>query len=173
MNNNKTKQLTETALMAALVFAATYVVRIPNPLTSGYSHMGDCMIFLAVLFLGRRNGAAAGALGAALSDLLAGAAVWILPTMIIKYALAFIAGTIIAKDPGSRTLQVAGAVGGGLFQIVGYTLVKVVLFGTKPALASVPALTIQTGIGIVLFFAISAALLKSRYFNVYQGRQNG
>ena len=51
MEDKKTKTLVMTALMAAIVFVATYLIKIPNPATGGYSHMGDCMIFLAVLVL--------------------------------------------------------------------------------------------------------------------------
>ena len=31
----------------------------PNPATGGYTHMGDCMAFLAVLYLGKKDGALA------------------------------------------------------------------------------------------------------------------
>lgn len=56
MNNtsNKTRELVKTALMAAIIFVATYAIRIPNPATGGYSHLGDCMIFLGVILLGRK-----------------------------------------------------------------------------------------------------------------------
>ena len=93
MTSEKTRGLTMTAVMAALIFAATYAIRIPNPMTGGYSHMGDCMIFLGVLVLGRRHGAFAAAIGAALSDLLAGAAVWVFPTFCIQFIMAFIMGS--------------------------------------------------------------------------------
>ena len=49
--NEKTRTLVMTALMAAIIFVATYIIKIPNPATGGYSHMGDCMIFLAVIML--------------------------------------------------------------------------------------------------------------------------
>lgn len=39
MTSNKTRELTMVALMAALVFVATYIIKIPNPATGGYSHM--------------------------------------------------------------------------------------------------------------------------------------
>ena len=78
MENRKITYMVYTALMAALIFVATYLIKIPNPATGGYSHMGDCMIFIAVVMLGRRNGSMAAAIGGALSDLLAGAAVWTL-----------------------------------------------------------------------------------------------
>ena len=78
MENRKITYMVYTALMAALIFVATYLIKIPNPATGGYSHMGDCMTFIAVVMLGRRNGSMAAAIGGALSDLLAGAAVWTL-----------------------------------------------------------------------------------------------
>ncbi len=165
MTDKKTKTLVMTALMAALVFIATYLVKIPNPATGGYSHLGDCMIFLAVVMLGRRSGAVAAGLGGALSDLLAGAAVWVAPTLIIKYIMAFIMGTIIKNHPESRKLQLAGSVAGGLFQIAAYTLVKVVLVGAAPAVASIPNVSIQTLVGVVIFMVLSS-LLSGRIVNL-------
>ncbi len=171
MTSNKTKDLVLTALMAALIFVATYLIRIPNPATGGYSHLGDCMIFLTVVLLGRRNGSIAAGLGGALSDFLAGAPAWILPTLVIKYIMAFIMGTVIKKNPESRKLQLAGAVLGGAFQIFAYTMVKVFLFGGAVAVASLPNVTIQTTFGIVIFFvlyqAFSGTLLK--LFNKNKG----
>jgi uncharacterized membrane protein len=158
MVNNKTREMVTTALMAALIFVATFLIKIPNPATGGYSHMGDCMIFLAVVFLGRKNGSMAAGIGGALSDFLAGAPIWILPTFIIKYIMAFIMGTIIKKQPESKKLQLIGATVGGIFQIIGYTLAKIVLIGVAPALMSVPNVSIQTLVGIVLFSALYTVL---------------
>ena len=158
MVNNKTREMVTTALMAALIFVATFLIKIPNPATGGYSHMGDCMIFLAVVFLGRKNGSMAAGIGGALSDFLAGAPIWILPTFIIKYIMAFIMATIIKKQPESKKLQLIGATVGGIFQIIGYTLAKILLIGVAPALMSVPNVSIQTAVGIVLFIALYTAL---------------
>lgn len=160
MTDKRTKQIATTALMAALVFVATYLIKIPNPATGGYSHMGDCMIFLGVVILGRRNGAIAGALGGALSDMLSGAAVWILPTLVIKFIMAVIMGTLIKPGRNSRKLQIAGSVLGGVFQIGAYTAVKAVLLEPKVALASLPNVTIQTTVGIVLFIVLVSVLSK-------------
>ena len=60
----KTKDLTKMGLMAALVFFGTFFIKIPS--ISGYTHLGDCMIFVSVLILGWRKGAVAGGIGAAL-----------------------------------------------------------------------------------------------------------
>lgn len=72
--------------------------------------------------------------------------------------MAFIMGTIIIAKPESKKFQIIGAAIGGLFQIIGYTLAKILLIGVAPALMSIPNISIQTLIGIVLFVALSAAL---------------
>lgn len=158
MASSKTKDMVMTALMAAIIFVATYLIRVPNPATGGYSHLGDCMIFLAVVLLGRKNGSAAAAIGGAFSDFLAGAAIWILPTLVIKYIMAFIMGTIIMASPANKKLQLTGAITGGIFQIIAYTLVKIVLIGKEAAIVSIPNVSIQTVFGIVIFMILSAAL---------------
>lgn len=158
MTSQKTKNVVITSLMAAIIFVATYIIRIPNPATGGYSHLGDCMIFLAVILLGRKNGSLAAGIGGALSDFLAGAPIWILPTLIIKYIMAFIMGTIVKSNPESKKLQLTGAVTGGIFQIIAYTFVKIVLISKEAAILSIPNVTLQTVFGIVVFMVISSTL---------------
>ena len=101
----------------SLIFVGTFSIRIPNPATGGYFHMGDSMIFLSVLILGKRDGAFAGALGGALADLLCSAAIWIGPTLIIKFIMAWIMGIIWEQYPS----KIISAIGGGVFQIIAYT----------------------------------------------------
>ena len=43
------RSITFTAVMAALVFVFTYTFKIP--FVNGYTHIGDSMIFLAIVFL--------------------------------------------------------------------------------------------------------------------------
>ena len=163
MNNtsNKTRELVKTALMAAIIFVATYAIRIPNPATGGYSHLGDCMIFLGVILLGRKNGSIAAGIGGALSDFLAGVPLWILPTLIIKFIMGYIMGSIIHLNPTSKKLQMIGSISGGLFQIIAYTIVKIVLIGFEPAILSIPNIFLQTGFGITIFMLMSVALTKT------------
>ena len=94
-SRSKVYTLMLTGLMAAVVLAATSVFRIPVPATNGYVHLGDAMIFVAVLILGRRNGTIAGATGSALADLLGGYAHWVPWTFAIKGLMAFIFGTLL------------------------------------------------------------------------------
>ena len=57
----KVKNLCETALFIAIVFLGVFIIKFPGPF--GYAHIGDSMIFLSVLMLGGKRGAAAGGTG--------------------------------------------------------------------------------------------------------------
>ena len=137
-------------LMSALVFVGTYFFKIPSAF--GYTHLGDCMIILTVCLFGTRRGVLAGAIGAGLSDFLGGYAVWVLPTMLLKGLWAFIAGTIAYKLlPNFKVfLALSGAIVGGIAHIIGYTLVKIPLYGTVVAFGEMFTLSMQTIAGIVL-----------------------
>ena len=93
----RTNKLVFTALMTCLVLLGTILFRIPIPMTQGYVHLGDAMIYIAVLLLGKKQGAAAAALGSSLGDILGGFAFWAPWTFIIKFAMAYIAGSLIEK----------------------------------------------------------------------------
>ena len=86
------RPLTYTALMTAFVFVTTSIVKIPIPFTNGYIHAGDMSIFIGAILLGPLYGAFLGGVGSALADFLGGYAQWILPTLIIKAIMGYIAG---------------------------------------------------------------------------------
>lgn len=146
-----TRSIAAAAMMAVLVFIGTFFFKIPVAVTEGYIHLGDCMIILGVLFLGWKKGAAAGAAGAALADLFGGYVHWVLPTLVIKAALAVIMGFFLrVRLPGKRYTWVVGAALGGIVQVVGYALAEVFFYGPAPALAGAPGNILQTAAGIVL-----------------------
>ena len=43
------KRIVRIAMMAALIFAGTYTFKIPIAITGGYTHLGDCAIFVGGL----------------------------------------------------------------------------------------------------------------------------
>lgn len=88
------RTLTYGSLMMALVFIATYSIRIPIPFTQGYIHPGDSMIFVASILFGWRFGALVGGFGSALADILGGYAHWAFPTLVIKALMGGLAGWI-------------------------------------------------------------------------------
>lgn len=157
------KQTTKIAMMAAIIFVCTYTFKIPIAITGGYTHLGDCAIFVGVMVLGRKRGAVAAALGAALADLIGGFLLWVVPTFVIKGCMAFVMGTVVEKVlPERRENWLIGAVLGGICQIVGYQLVKIVLISPAAALATIPTITMQTISGIVIAAIVISVLQSSR-----------
>lgn len=163
MRNRQIEEMVKTALFIAIIYVLTYTFKIPVSITNGYTHLGDCAIFLAVVLLGRKNGTIAGACGAALADLLGGFAIWVVPTFVIKGIMAFTMGTVIEKLlPGKKVNWLVGACAGGVLQIVGYTAVKVPMVGFKPALLTIPGITLQTGVGIVVSGVLITVLSQTK-----------
>lgn len=154
-----TKDIVIVGMMAALVFVGTYFFKIPT--TFGYTHLGDCMLIFAVCMFGTKRGALAGAIGAGLSDLLGGYAVWVVPTMLFKAAWAVIMGVIAYKVLSKfKYGWLAGAFVGGIVHIILYTVIKIPLFGMEYAIARIPVISGQTLCGIVIGSALYASLAR-------------
>lgn len=171
--NDRIKSIAEIGLFIAIVFIGVYIIKIPSP--SGYSHIGDSMIFLAVLFLGTKKGAVASGIGAALADVLGGYIVWALPTLLFKALMAFVMGTMISRKVfglHGRALWIVSAVCGGICQSICYTLVRAVIYGPVMAVASIGGLTFQVISGVIIALVLSEALgrtsLKKEFaFNIF------
>lgn len=173
MRDLKIQTMVKTALMMALVYIFTTVFKIPTPLTGGYTHLGDCMIFLGVLLLGRKNGTIAAAFGAAMADLLGGYVVYVIPTLIIKGIMAFTMGTFVEKlMPKKKLNWLIGAVCGGLLQVLGYAVVETILYGVAAAAASVPANLGQTFTGIIIASVIILALSKANVLKKLEAKNS-
>lgn len=171
-NNDKTNKLVLTALMVCLVLLATYIIKIPSPFTQGYVHLGDTMIFLSVLLLGKKGGAAAAGLGSALADLMGGYAAYAPWTFIIKGLMAFIMGMFIeimlkkkkhhVKIGSVPLIEIFGMVIAGFVMVVGYVLVDGVFAGNLLAgLLGAPFNVGQFAVGLVLATILAMALYKT------------
>lgn len=178
---NKQNNLTNlvlTALMMCLVMVGTMFIRIPTPLTQGYVHPGDSMIFLAVLILGKKNGSMAAGIGSALADILGGYAYFAPWTLIVKFLMAFVMGFFIEKVHGRNNekefrLTVVDAIGmalGGAVMAFGYFVVETVMYGNAVTAAmEIPANVGQFVTGMVIACVLAAALYKTparKYFAV-------
>lgn len=161
IQNTKTKDLTKMAMLAALIFFGTYFIKIPG--INGYTHFGDCMIFIAVLIVGTKKGALSAAVGASLADLIGGYMQWIIPTFFIKAIMATIMGVITEKVfPNLKFGWLIGALCGGVLQVAGYTLVRIPLYGLAFAIAELPGIIFQTLSGIILSTVIITVLSESK-----------
>lgn len=171
-NNDRTGKLVLTALMVCLVLLATYIIKIPSPFTQGYVHLGDTMIFLSVLLLGKKGGAAAAGLGSALADLMGGYAAYAPWTFIIKGLMAFIMGVFIemmlkkkkhhVKIGSVPLIEILGMVIAGIVMVVGYAIVDGVFAGNMLAgLLGAPFNVGQFAVGLVLATILAMALYKT------------
>ena len=154
------KDITKIAIMAALVFIATFLIKIPS--LNGYTHIGDSMVIISALILGKKKGALAAGLGAALCDLLSGYMQYVIPTFLIKAIMVLIIATI-SENLINKTkfAWIFGAIIGSTFQVIGYYLVEDILYGFAGALASVPANIIQSIVGITLAVILATVFEKS------------
>ena len=96
MENNissiKTIDIVQIGLMAAITFVAAAVIHVPTFM--GVLHLGDSMIFLSAILLGRKKAAISSSVGMCLFDLVSGYTIWAPFTLVIKGVMAYVAGTI-------------------------------------------------------------------------------
>lgn len=165
----KTTQIVMTAMMMGLVLLMTYIIRVPIPATEGYIHLGDCMIFMAVLILGWKWGAVAAGLGSALADLLGGYAYYAPITLVVKAAMAAVVGLFTEaalrkgfSRNGIRVMEVVGMALGGLVMCAGYYVAESIMYGNwLLPVASIPMNILQFVVGMVLATILATALYKT------------
>lgn len=154
----QTRALVMTALLAALSCVATLVIRIPSP-TGGYMNLGDTVVLLGAYLLGAGYGAAAGAIGPALADLISGYPVYVPATLAIKALMALMAAAIYhacGKKPWSLVLASLCA---EVWMVAGYWLYDGFLMRSLVgSLAGVPSNLVQGALGIAASTVLAVAL---------------
>ena len=158
-----TQELVFTALMTALVFVATYLPHIPIPL--GYAHLGDAVIFLLALLAPRRSALFAACIGSALADLLGGFALWIVPTLVIKFVMAEIIYRVARRGDriATRMSIITALLLSSLWMAAAYTLAGAVLYASLSAgLASSPGLLMEGIVNAVLALLL-LPMLRERF----------
>lgn len=177
----KTNKLVLTALMMCLVLLATIAIRIPSPFTQGYIHLGDALIYISVLLLGKKNGAVAAGFGSAMADLLGGYAAYAPWTLCVKALMAFIMGMFIetamkkkknsVKIAGVPLVKILGMVIAGEVMALGYCLIDGAFAGNMLAgILGIPFNVIQFGVGMVLALMVAMALYKTPAKNLFAYR---
>ena len=162
---DNTQRLVMTALMASLVMLGTVLLRIPVPMTQGYVHLGDAVIYTGVILLGRRNGTIAAALGSVLADVLGGYVMWAPWTLLIKAAMAASAGTFAertgAGDAGAERYRlITGMALGGLIMCAGYFIAEGIMYGNWPAaMLGIPWNVGQAAVGMAVSLMIVKKIL--------------
>jgi len=133
------------AMMVAVTAAATFIIRIPNPM-GGYFNLGDVAVFAVALVFNPLVGGLAGGIGSAIADLI-GFPIFTIPTLIIKGLEGLLASAISNKKSAVRDLLAAFVAGSEM--VIGYFLVEyfVLQWGLGGALAEIPGNIVQVLVG--------------------------
>ncbi len=153
---NKTKKITLSGIFAALIFLATaYLLHIPTG--TGYVHLGDTFIFLAACILPLHYAMMAAVIGAGLADLVSGAVIWIIPTIIIKPLMVLIFFKKQKNIINKRNIIVA--IIACFIGIIGYLIAEIILFmDIRVAILGIPMGLIQP-IGSFIGFIIIGKII--------------
>lgn len=175
MKQSKIFKLCLTGLLAAMIAVFTAFVKIPTGINNGYLHFGDSMIYLAGCIVGP-FGIISAAIGGALADILAGAAMWAVPTAIIKAfnCLPFVlASRIYKKKNGEQkivnTYTVLMTVVSAFVTVFGYLLAESLLYSFPTALTSVPFSLVQSAGSAIIFVLIGKALDGVKIYKRFGG----
>ena len=164
MKDSKIRKLVMAALLAALTYVATTVIKIPTP-TGGYVHPGDGMVLLSGWLLGPWWGGAAAGIGSMLVDLLGGYASFVPGTLVIKFTMAVAAAYIfeaMRERSGKLAAQLIGGAAAEIIMVLGYFGYASLWLGKGlAAAASIPGNLVQGVFGIAAGIAVYAVLDRS------------
>ncbi len=157
-----TKELTITAVLAALTFVITRSIQIPIPL--GYFNVGNSIILLGCLLVPLPLGTLAGSIGSALADLTS-FPLYTLPTLVIK-ALMPVVFYLISSIPTKKyKLYIPAVAISTLIPLFGYTLTGAFFEHSLAAgMAQFPGLLIEYAANLAIFVLLYRPVLhlKSR-----------
>lgn len=164
----KKKLVLAGLLTAMMVFTTAYILHIPT-VGGGYVHLGDTVLYLAASLLPAPYAVAVGAIGGALADLLSGAAVWAVPTLIIKgvMVIPFTAKNerILCRRNGWAPLLA------GLIGVAGYFVAEAAILllsgasmgaAVSAALLAAPFNGVQELVSGIAYILLAAALDRLR-----------
>jgi uncharacterized membrane protein len=166
MEAKKLHKLITAALLCALCFCATSLLKIP--FLFGYIHLGDCFCLLSGWLLGPLYGAISAGVGSALADLAAGYPTYIPVTFLIKAVMALLA-YYLCKKKGTLPYRIAAAVLCELFMVAGYFIYECLLYGVAGALPAVTGNLLQAAGGVVtavILWQILIPVLKKSGFKL-------
>ena len=168
-----TREMVLMGLMIALIYLAGSIIKVPS--VGGFVHIGDCMVFLSVIVLGKKKGSIASGLGMLLVDILGGYYFWAPFTLLIKGGMAYIAGEILEKmsESNETTRYITSFLISGIFMVVAYFFSGVIIAGLLTekigliqglvyASKDIIGNMVQVGTGIVIALPLSAIIIKAK-----------
>jgi uncharacterized membrane protein len=156
--------LTLNGLLIALVFVFTMFIqiRLPISVNGGLIHLGNIPLVVAAIVFGRKKGAAAGAFGMALFDLLSGWALWAPFTFVVRGLMGYIIGGISGIKKGqSWLLNLLAILAGGAVMIIGYYFTEVIIYHNWiTPLSSIPGNAVQVVSALLIGLPLATTVGK-------------
>lgn len=167
MRNKKSiLNIAYTAVFSAIIMLFTALIKISTGLGEGYIHLGDSVIYLCACVLPFPYCIIAAALGGALADVLAGFAIWSVPTAIIKMLIALPFALVCKKNNSNRILNKKTSLMpamSGIISIVGYFVAECILYSVASATLSIFGNIIQAMGSAIVFYIMAIALDKTNF----------
>ncbi len=147
--NYQLRKLVFAGLFAAIIFVGISVLRIPLPAVVGrpFIHFGNTLTILAVMYLGFGYGAAAGAIGLGLFDILNGYAATAWLTVIEAIILAAVVSVVFRMldyDEDHLTTLFIVSLAAGIIKLItswGTGIIEALMVGTTLKVAVIGAFT--------------------------------
>ncbi|MFL0196649.1 ECF transporter S component [Clostridium sp. WILCCON 0269] len=172
LNNFKVRDMVQVALMAAITYIATAIINIPTGVIfKGVVHLGDSMVLLGAILLGKKKGFFSAAVGMCLFDILSPYAIWAPFTFFIKGIMAWTAATIAYRkgyDGEKFWNNVFAFVAACIWMVIAYYAVGVLMmhFVTNISFskaivlsaAEIPGNIAQSLVGIAIALPLSKIL---------------
>lgn len=166
-----TNTIVQIGMMAALTYIATAMIAIPVG-NRAVLHLGDAVLFLCAILLGKKKGALAAAIGMTFFDLFSPYYIWAPFTFVIKGIMAYIAGSIAYRNNYEGTNiwnNLFAFIVAGIFMIAGYFIsggalnhfafgMPTMVQGLLAAGADIPANILQVVGGIAIALPICKTL---------------
>lgn len=162
MKELNVKDLVITSLFIALVFVFTWLVKFQLPFApnGGLIHLGNVPFFLAAIFLDKRIGMTAGALGMGIFDLVSGWAMWSPMTVISALIMGYILNKFNYKHLNLKNLLISFVLVAIVKVAVYYIGEIFILSSFVTPLASIPGNIIQIAVSSVIVLMILKPMEK-------------
>ena len=162
MKELNVKDLVITSLFIALVFVFTWLVKFQLPFApnGGLIHLGNVPFFLAAIFLDKRIGMTAGALGMGLFDLVSGWELWSPMTVISALIMGYIINKLNYKHLNLINLLISFVLV-AIVKVLVYYIGEIFIFSSfVTPLASIPGNIIQIAVSSVIVLVVLKPMEK-------------
>ncbi len=162
---NSTKRIITAAMLAALTFIATIVIKIPSPL-NGYLNLGDSLVLLTGSLLSPTLAFLAAGIGSAMADAVSGFFIYIPATFIIKGVMALLVSLIMKHSKGKKLLsKIIGGVLAEIIMVAGYYIFEGFLYGFGASMINIIPNALQGIVGFIIGMILVKLFYKYRITN--------